>query len=88
MALSCPIGFDTKQLRDEVSEMYSRVASDPSSDFHFHRGPAYAAEWLGYDAARLAALPERSTACFAGIANPVVCQNSADRNPKRNWRLA
>ena len=72
MALRCPIGFDTKQLRAEVSEMYSRVASDPNSDFHFHRGPAYAASHLGYDPARLAALPERATRSFAGIANPLL----------------
>lgn len=50
--------------------MYSRVATDPNGDFHFHRGPAYAAEFLGYDPAELAALPSECAASFAGIANP------------------
>ena len=71
MATSCPIGFDTKKLREEVSAMYSRVVASPDGDFHFHRGPAYAAEFLGYDRAELAELPEASTARFAGIANPI-----------------
>ncbi len=71
MATSCPIGFDAKALRKEVSEIYSRVATDPQSGFHFHRGPDYAARMLGYDRDRLAALPDRSTAAFAGVANPL-----------------
>ena len=50
--------------------MYSRVATAPDGDFHFHRGPAYAAARLGYDAAELAALPAGVTASFAGIGNP------------------
>lgn len=70
MALSCPIGLDTRKLRDEVSFIYARVAVDPTGDFHFHRGPAYASELLGYDAAELADLPAESTASFAGVANP------------------
>ena len=70
MATSCPIGFDTKRLRDEVSEMYSRVATSPDGDYHFHRGPDYAAEFLGYDRETLASLPESATASFAGVGNP------------------
>ena len=70
MATSCPVGLDTKKLRDEVSFIYARVAEDPSGDFHFHRGAQYAAEFLGYDAAELAALPPESPASFAGVANP------------------
>jgi SAM-dependent methyltransferase len=70
MAVTCPIGFDTKKLRDEVSQMYARVARDPAGEFHFHRGPRYAAEWLAYDAAELAHLPALATASFAGVANP------------------
>lgn len=50
--------------------MYARVAADPEGEFHFHRGPAYAVERLGYDAAELAALPASVTASFAGIGNP------------------
>src|SRR5215475_9936752 len=70
MATSCPVGLDTKKLRDEVSFIYARVAADPEGDFHFHRGARYATEFLGYDAAELAALPPESPASFAGVANP------------------
>jgi SAM-dependent methyltransferase len=70
MAIRCPIGLDTRKLRDEVRFIYARVAAEPTADFHFHRGAAYAAELLGYDAAELAALPADATASFAGVANP------------------
>jgi SAM-dependent methyltransferase len=70
MAIACPIDFDTQELRSEVSSVYSRVATDPDGDFHFHRGPAYAANFLGYDVEELAALPLATTASFAGVANP------------------
>jgi SAM-dependent methyltransferase len=70
MAVSCPIGFDVKSLRAEVQTMYSRVAAAPSGEFHFHRGPGYAASMLGYDAGELAALPVDVTSAFAGVANP------------------
>jgi arsenite methyltransferase len=70
MAIACPVDFDTQTLRTEVSKIYTRVAGEPKGDFHFHRGPAYAAELLGYDAAELATLPVDCTASFAGIANP------------------
>lgn len=71
MAISCPVDLDTRALRSEVSKIYSRVATKPNGDFHFHRGPGYAAELLGYDRAELAALPADCTASFAGIANPL-----------------
>ena len=70
MAIACPVDLNTQLLRSEVSKVYSRVATDPDGDFHFHRGPAYATDFLGYDAAELAALPRECTASFAGIANP------------------
>jgi arsenite methyltransferase len=70
MATSCPIGLDLDQLRREVSFIYARVAENPSGDFHFHRGPAYAAELLGYEAGELAAIPAANSASFAGVANP------------------
>jgi SAM-dependent methyltransferase len=63
--------LDTRRLRDEIRSIYARVATDPSSEFHFHRGPAYAAERLGYDAGALAALPSEATGSFAGVANPL-----------------
>jgi arsenite methyltransferase len=71
MAIACPVDLDTQVLRSEVSKIYARVATDPDGDFHFHRGPAYAADFLGYDPAELATLPEECTASFAGIANPI-----------------
>jgi len=70
MGISCPVDLDTQLLRSEVSKVYSRVATDPDAEFHFHRGPGYAADFLGYDPAELAALPAECTASFAGIANP------------------
>ncbi|MBI3895779.1 MAG: methyltransferase domain-containing protein [Acidobacteria bacterium] len=70
MALACPVVLDTEQLRGEVSNIYARVASNPDDNFHFHRGPAYAAEFLGYDVQELAALPREATASFAGVGNP------------------
>lgn len=70
MAVTCPIDLDTLKLRREIQSIYARVAADPSESFQFHRGPAYAADWLGYDAAALASLPTETTASFAGVANP------------------
>ena len=70
MAVACPVDLDTLQLRREIQSIYARVATDPSGAFHFHRGPQYAAEFLGYDPKQLAALPDDSTASFAGVANP------------------
>jgi arsenite methyltransferase len=70
MASTCPVDLDTLRLRAEIESIYRRVANEPSGDFHFHRGPAYAAERLGYDADALAMLPADTTASFAGVANP------------------
>lgn len=70
MAATCPISFDVDLLRARVHDTYTRVALAPDGDFHFHRGAAYAAELLGYDAAELAALPAEATAAFAGVGRP------------------
>ena len=70
MATACPIDLDTLRLRAEIQSIYARVATEPSGEFHFHRGPAYAGTMLGYDANALAALPADTTASFAGVANP------------------
>ncbi len=78
MPLHCPVGLDVDQLRQEVQDVYARVASDPDGDFHFHRGPAYATDLLDYDADALAALPEAATASFAGVGNPTAI---GDINP-------
>ena len=70
MAATCPIGFDTERLRAQVLATYDRVAREPEGDFHFHRGPEYAAEYLKYDRRELAQIPARATARFAGVGNP------------------
>jgi arsenite methyltransferase len=70
VAITCPVNFDVKSLRKEVQSIYSRVADAPQGEFHFHRGPAYAARMLGYDSAELEALPADVTSSFAGVANP------------------
>ncbi len=72
MAAICPTGFDTTRLRQHVLATYDRVAREPEGEFHFHRGPFYAAELLGYDALELESLPLRSTMRFAGVGNPLL----------------
>jgi SAM-dependent methyltransferase len=71
MAATCPIDFDVASLRESVRAVYTRVATDPDGDFHFHRGVDYAVRHLGYDAVELAALPSTATARFAGVGNPL-----------------
>jgi SAM-dependent methyltransferase len=70
MSLTCPVDLDMLMLRREISAMYARVATAPDGAFHFHRGPAYAAAMLGYDAQELERLPVEVTARFAGVGNP------------------
>jgi arsenite methyltransferase len=69
-SLTCPVGLDAVRLRREVQDLYSRVSAAPGGTFHFHCGPGYAAEWLGYDEAELAELPLTVTQSFAGVGNP------------------
>jgi arsenite methyltransferase len=71
MAIACPVDLNTAVLRAEISNIYGRVATAPDEDFHFHRGPAYAAEFLRYDPAEMECLPSECTASFAGIGNPL-----------------
>ncbi len=71
MASQCPIGFDVTRLRQNVLATYDRVAREPEGDFHFHRGPFYASQFLGYDPVELDELPLRSTMRFAGVGNPL-----------------
>jgi arsenite methyltransferase len=70
MAAVCPIGFDIEGLKNEVRRTYALVAADPHGEFHFHRGPEYAARQLGYDVDELARLPRLATEPFAGVGNP------------------
>ena len=71
MSIACPVNLNTAVLQSEISSIYGRVAAAPDGEFHFHRGPAYAAELLGYDAEELVGPPPDSTASFAGIGNPL-----------------
>ena len=70
MSLTCPVDLDTLMLRREISAMYARVATAPEGEFHFHRGPEYAAAMLGYNREDLDRLPAGVTARFAGVGNP------------------
>ena len=70
MAITCPQGFDVARLRMAVRQTYARVALDPTSDFHFHRGAKYAIDSLRYDRDALATIPKVSTDAFAGVGNP------------------
>lgn len=70
MSLTCPVDLDVARLRAEIQAMYARVAAAPDGEFHFHRGPEYAARVLGYDEDELARLPRTVTECFAGVGNP------------------
>jgi SAM-dependent methyltransferase len=71
MAAQCPVGIHPQKFREELRRIYGRVASNPDGEFDFHRGPAYAAEFLGYDPDDLAALPADATASYAGIGRPL-----------------
>jgi SAM-dependent methyltransferase len=66
----CEITLDRERLKSEVRNTYTLVAEMPTGDFHFHRGPEYAARQLGYDDEELAGLPASATASFAGVGNP------------------
>jgi arsenite methyltransferase len=70
MTTDCDLTFDRERLKQEIRTTYGRVAEEPDGDFHFHRGPEYAASMLGYDRAELDALPDSVTAPFAGVGNP------------------
>lgn len=71
MPMACEITFDRERLKNEIRATYAKVAEQPDGDFHFHRGPAYAASMLGYDRAELDELPDFVTAPFAGVGNPL-----------------
>jgi arsenite methyltransferase len=65
------MSIDTSQLRHEIQKVYSEVVRDPKKGYHFHTGPEYAAERLGYSPAALAELPDSVIAPFAGVGNPL-----------------
>ena len=71
MTTTAPGSLDVAALRALVRATYEQVAEDPRGPFHFHRGPRYAIEILGYDADELATLPALATDRFAGVGNPL-----------------
>lgn len=71
MATSAPSNFDVNFLRSQVIATYDRVVHEPDAGYHFHRGPDYAQDFLGYDRDELAALPALATQRFAGVGNPL-----------------
>lgn len=71
MAFIAPENFNGEYLREQVRAEYDRVAREPEGEYHFHRGPDYAAEYLQYDADELKNIPAISSARFAGVGNPI-----------------
>jgi len=65
------MALDTTLLRSEIQTVYTEVVRDPKKGYHFHTGPEYAADLLGYSRAALAELPDSVTAPFAGVGNPL-----------------
>jgi SAM-dependent methyltransferase len=64
------MSIDVEVLRSEIRKVYSEVACDPSKGYHFHTGPAYARERLGYPQELLDKVPAEVSASFAGVGNP------------------
>ena len=81
MAATCPIDFDIASLRESVRAVYTRVADDPTGDFHFHRGVDYAVERLGYDRRELEALPPSGDPALRGRRQPA---GDGSRSPGRH----
>lgn len=67
MSVAC-IPVDVDALRREIRKTYTDVSTDPSRDFVFPTGRAWAEE-LGYPQPELSRVPDASVASFAGVAN-------------------
>jgi arsenite methyltransferase len=65
------MSLNAQVLREEIQKVYSQVLDDPKKGYHFHTGPDYAVERLGYVPEALAELPGTVTAPFAGVGNPL-----------------
>lgn len=64
------MALDVEVLRSEIRKVYADVASDPGKGYHFHTGPEYARERLGYPQELLDLVPAEVSASFAGVGNP------------------
>ncbi len=60
---------DPAELRAEVRDKYSEVATNTEGEFHFHTGRRLA-QMLDYPTNILTGLPESAVASFAGVDNP------------------
>jgi SAM-dependent methyltransferase len=65
------MSVDQTELRSAIERVYTEVVNDPKKGYHFHTGPDYAAERLGYPREALADLPDSVTGPFAGVGNPL-----------------
>ena len=63
------VTVDVDVLRSEIERTYTEVSTDPSKDFIFPTGRAWA-EALGYPQPELSRVPEATVESFAGVANP------------------
>jgi SAM-dependent methyltransferase len=64
------MALDVEVLRSEIRKVYADVACDPKKGYHFHTGPDYARERLGYPQELLDRVPPEISASFAGVGNP------------------
>jgi SAM-dependent methyltransferase len=64
------MALDVEVLRSEIRKVYADVACDPNRGYHFHTGPEYARERLGYPRELLDHVPRDISASFAGVGNP------------------
>lgn len=71
--------LDATLLREEIRKVYTEVVRDPKKGYHFHTGPEYAVERLGYSPAALAELPDSVTGPFAGVGNPLSMGSPRER---------
>ena len=60
------VTVNTEELEAKVKDMYRHVAQQPQDRFHFELGAPVALR-AGYDADRLAAVPENAVESFAGV---------------------
>jgi arsenite methyltransferase len=60
---------DRAQLMEKIGDKYRKVATDPSSGYHFHTGRR-AAEQVGYQEWMFEELPAEALEAFAGVASP------------------
>ena len=63
--------IDAARLREAIQAVYGEVAGDPKKGYHFHTGPTYAVDHLGYAAADLGDLPDSVSGPFAGVGAPL-----------------